>query len=436
MTDKPTKRPIRLTKAQVDKLQPREKPYFVYDKDLKGFSVRVSPTGTKTWQFEYRPYPGGRGVAMRRMSLGNTTKMTPEKARKEAETNLAKVRLRENPAQDRIEKRKEMRVSALIDLYEREGCVVQRGERQGEPMKPRTKAYTLARLRHHAVPLLGKKLITEVATRDTEKMFRDIEAGKTARDEVVDGRRVIVRGGPGAARKVFRDLSAVFTFAVGEQLVPDNPCKNARVSKTDKKRERYLKPDELTRLGKAFDTLEEQGINPKALNIARLWALTGCRRDEIAGLKWSEVDFEYACLSLEDSKTGKSHRPLASAALMLLSSIPKEAGSPYVFPATSGTGFFQGTKRIWPKVVELAKLPGVTPHTLRHTMGSTAISSDLTMAMTGAILGHSNMSSTQRYAHVQNDPARRAAERAVSTIAAALEGKETVRPTPIRRGGR
>jgi hypothetical protein len=101
-----------------------------------------------------------------------------------------------------------------------------------------------------------------------------------------------------------------------------------------------------------------------------------------------------------------------------------------VFPAERGDGCFQGMKRVWSKAIEKAKLEGVTPHTLRHTMGSTAISSGEALALTGAILGHANPRSTAIYAHVQTDPSRRAANRVTKKIAAALAGQ---RQTTLRR---
>ncbi len=433
----PDKRTRTLTKQEIEGLSPSAKPFFVFDDKLTGFSVRVSPSGSMTWYVEYRPYPGGRGVRVRRMSLGSTDKMTPAEARKEAKEILAAATRGENPAQERIEKRNEMTVAELIDRYEKDGCYILRGKRQGEPMKPKTKAYTLARLRNHALPTIGRLPVSEVSPADIKKMWDAIASGRTAKDEKGDGGgRTIVRGGPGAARKVARDVSALFTFAIFDGYAKSNPCENAKISKTDNQRKRYLTLDEIGRLGRALESLEQQGVNPKALNIARLWALTGCRRDEIAGLKWSEVDLEHSCLSLEDSKTGKSQRPLAASAAALLASLPKEPDSPYVFPATTGKGHFQGTKRIWPRVIELAELPGVTPHTLRHTMGSSAVSVGETLAMTGAILGHANMRSTTRYAHVQSDPAARATERAAGPIAAALEGKPKAEGCQVLNPGR
>lgn len=221
-------------------------------------------------------------------------------------------------------------------------------------------------------------------------------------------------GGDGAARKAVRDLSAVFSFAV--------------------RRERFLTLDEVSRLGAAFDAFEAAGTNKKAVTIVRLWALTGCRRDEIAGLRWSELDLERGMLVLADTKTGKSIRPLGAAAIALLEAIARDPESDFVFPAERGNGHYQGAKQLWPKVILKACLPGVTPHTLRHTMGSTAVSFGEALALTGAILGHANPRSTAIYAHVQYDPSRRAADRVTKRIADALAGNyETGADQPSSR---
>jgi integrase len=274
------------------------------------------------------------------------------------------------------------------------------------------------------VPLLGARRAPEINPGDIERFVADVAAGKTAKDEKIDYRkRIIVRGGAGVARKVVRDLSAVFSFALRREIVKRNPCATAAVRKTDNRRERFLTLEEVARLGVALDELEAEGVNVKAINIARLWALTGCRRNEIAGLRWSEVSLDDGLLVLEDSKTGKSTRPLGGAAVALLKSIDKTDESEFVFPAERGDGHFQGIKSTWSKAIKKAQLPGVTPHTLRHTIGSTATSTGEALALTGAILGHANPRSTAIYAHVQIDPSRQAAERVSGKIAAALAGK-------------
>lgn len=414
---------VALTKRVVDAAKKRGARYHLWDKELSGFALRVEPSGVKSYVIKYRGDGGGRSATQHWFIIGRHGPLTPDKARKIAKAKLGAVAAGADPASELRAKRREMTMSALIDLYEKEGCVIQRGKRQGEQMKPKTKAYTLARLRHHVVPLLGTRRAPDINPGDIERFVSDVTAGKTAKDEKVGPRkRIIVRGGPGAARKVVRDLSAVFSFALRSEIMQRNPCETAAVRKTDNRNERFLTLEEVTHLGAALDGLEAEGVNVKAVNIARLWALTGCRREEIAGLRWSEVCTEEGVLVLCDSKTGKSLRPLGAAAIALLKSIDSTDDSDFVFPAERGDGYYQGTKSIWMKAIAKAELPGVTPHTLRHTMGSTAISTGEALSLTGAILGHSNPRSTAIYAHVQTDPSRRAAERVSAKIAAALSG--------------
>lgn len=414
---------IKLTKKLIDTIPACDRDRFIWDSELKGFGVRVWPSGRKTFVAKYR-IGGGRNGATRRFTIGTYGTLTVEEARTAARKVLSAASQGADPAGQRQAKRREMTVEALIDLY---------GEKGTDHLKDRNRRWMLARLRHHVVPLLGRKKITEVRVADVEQFMRDVKAGKTAKDEKTGPRtRVIVRGGEGAATKGVRDLSAVFTFAVRHELVPSNPC--APVKKpADGKRHRFLTLEEIKRLGEALDALQGEGASPKAIAIMRLWALTGCRRDEIAGLRWAEVDFDHACLRLSSTKTGRSVRPLAGAALALLQSLAREPGSPFVFPSEDRSTFYQGTKRFWPKVVSRAGLSGATPHTLRHTIGSASVSAGETLAMTGALLGHADNRSTSIYAHMQQDPARRAADRVVGPIAMALGVKSGGEVVEIKR---
>jgi integrase len=388
---------LSLTKRTVDAAHPADKRYYIWDSDLRGFGLRIEPSGIKTFVTKYRVNGGGRNAPQRIQTVGRYGTLTPEEARKKAKVILGSVAAGADPAGDLAARRREMTMAALIDFYETHGCVVQRGKRIGEPMKPLT------------------------TSGDIERFAADVLAGKTAKNEKIGPRkRIIVKGGPGASRKVVRDLSAVFSFAKRTEIVERNPVENAAVRKTDGQKTRFLTLEEVGRLGSALDQLESEGTNVKAINIARLWALTGCRRNEIAGLKWDEVDFDNGLLVLEDSKTGQSMRPLGTAALTLLQQIDRDEDSEYVFPADTGEGHFQGTKTPWARAIRIAQLPGVTPHTLRHTIGSTAISTGEAIALTGAILGHSNPRSTAIYAHIQHEPSRKAANRVSKKIAAAL----------------
>mgnify|MGYP000432107421 CR=1 FL=1 len=401
----------KLTKRMIDAIKTSQGDCFLWDSELAGFGLRLRAGGTKTFIAQYRA-GGGRSGLTRRFTIGRYGTLTVEEARLEARKVLLAAAQGQDPAGNRRTKRKEMRVSEMIDYFAKTGT---------EHLKERNRRYMLARLQHHVVPILGRRKISEVRIGDVEQMMRDVKAGKTAKDEKTGPRaRVIVRGGAGAATKAVRDLSAVYSFAIRQEWVKYNPC--APVKKpADQRRSRFLSLDEVQRFGAALSQLEGKGANHKAIAIMRLWALTGCRRDEIACLKWSEIDFERACLVLEDSKTGRSVRPLASAAVSILNAQTPVDRSAFVFPSDDDAEvFYQGTKRYWVKAVKLAKLPGVTPHTLRHTIGSAAVSTGETLAMTGALLGHASQQATSIYAHMQQDPARRAADRVVAPIAIAL----------------
>ncbi len=400
---------MKLTKSLIDAQLPAEREYFVWDSDLKGFALRVSPNGLKSFFAQYR-VGGGRSGQTRRYAIGRFGALTLEEARREAKALLGAVALGRDPSGERSSLRQDITMSQLIDQYDAEGTA---------HLKPREKKQRLARLRHHVRPLLGTRRANTVRVADIEQMMRDIAKGKTRVDVKVGPRqRIIVRGGDGAAAKAVSDLSAMFAYAVRIELLETNTCSPVRKPPV-RRRKRFLTLQELNSLGDAIQKLRASGINPKAMDITLLWVLTGCRRNEIAALLWTEVDFEASCLRLGDSKTGASRRSLAAPAAAILRRIVR-GSSPFVFPSERGESFYQGTKKVWPKLIELAGLPGVTPHTLRHTVGSAAVSSGETLAMTGALLGHTDHRSTSIYAHMQEHPAKAAADRVMAPIAAAI----------------
>ncbi|WP_174301974.1 site-specific integrase [Caulobacter sp. S45] len=410
---------LRLIKSEIDKLPGVDKLTYFNDPDVPGFWLRQTPTGARAWGVDFR-VGSGRRATKGRITIASFGKLTPDQARREAKRLIAEAALGTDPAAKKAERKQLLTMAELVDLYEAEGCYVQRGKRQGQPMKPLTKKYTVSRIRHHVVPLLGRLKAKELSVTDVERFFRAVEAGETASDTKKGPRcRVTVTGGNGAARKVFGDLSAMCSFAVRREIMTENPCFKANVQRTGPTKERFLSIDEIERLVAAVETLVEAGANPKALKIILLWLFTGARRNEIAGLKWSEVRLNASKpeLQLEDSKTGKSWRPMVDEVFQILQSTEREPDSEYVFPAERGASFYQGVQGVWEKAIKATGLEDVTPHTLRHTMGSHAVSVGLSLPLTGAILGHTNPRSTQRYAHIQRDPVQEAATRAVAAFA-------------------
>lgn len=399
----------KLTQSVVAGAGPRLVRYELWDPELRGFGLRIEPSGTKTFIVRYRANGGGRRAPRRYLTVGRYGVITAEEARKQARVALGSVSRGDDPATDRMRRRKEITVEDLVRMYEAEGA---------RHLKTRTRLYTVNRLQHHVVPILGGKKVSEVSVGDVERFVRLVSEGQTA-CSVGSGRsRRIVRGGRGAAAKSVRDLSALFSFAARQEIIAFNPCSAAK-KPVDGKRERYLSMSELQRLGMALSLLESEGAHPKALAATRLLAMTGCRRDEIAALKWTEVDFENRLLVLQKSKTGRSIRPLAAEALALLAGLPRY-NSPFVFPADRGGRHFQGLRYFWAKLIQRAELPGVTPHTLRHTVGSVAASAGESLMMVGALLGHASYRSSSIYAHLQRGPVLDVAQRVSSRLAMAM----------------
>ncbi|HVV27366.1 MAG TPA: tyrosine-type recombinase/integrase [Rhizomicrobium sp.] len=411
----------KITKRLVDSLPRKTHRYVLYDTEVKGFGVRVTPSGLATYIVEYRPDGGGRNVIKKRMSIGRVGEITPEQARDIARDRLGEVRHGNDPLADRQTKRRELNIIGLIEQWNEENPP---GRRTGKPMEPRTKANTLARLRHHVVPILGRKRVSDVTVDDVNDFIRRVTKGETARSAVSAKKRgrIKVRGGQGAARKVAADLSLIFGYAIEKRIVSINPVAAARKPPPGKRYD-FLSVEEFAAMGKALTELEAEGVNPTGINVLRLLLLTGARPSEIESLRWSEVDQQGRCLRLAHSKTGYSVRPLSPPALDLINAQPRRLKSPFVFPASRGEGHFIGSKKIWEQARERAGLPHRVRYHARHAIASIALSEGIDVASVAAMMGHKGPRTTLAiYAHVIDSRAAQAADSIGAKIAAALNG--------------
>ena len=250
--------------------------------------------------------------------------------------------------------------------------------------------------------------------------MRDVAAGKTAVDEKTGYRgRAIVTGGRGAATETVVLLSSMLTFAAKRRLRPDNPALGVQLFKRGR-RERFLSPAELGKLGETLGEMEAEGANGTALAALRLLMLTGCRKSEILTLRWEWIDFERACLRLPDTKTGARVIPLGAPALQILADLPR-AGA-FVLPAERGAdGHFVGLQKFWTRARTGAGLPDVRLHDFRHSFASVGVASGDSLYIVGKLLGHAKAETSQRYAHLADDPLRAAADRIAGAIASAMK---------------
>jgi integrase len=410
----------KLTKRVVDAAN---MPGFIWDEELKGFGLRVTP-GRRDDSGEAQPsksyfvfYRAGRGrnAPQHRITIGkHGSPWTPELARIEAKRLLGSAAGGEDPAKVRKAEARAMTLAALCELYLAEGT----GHK-----KPATLKADRGRIKNHIVPTLGKLRIDQIAREHVERMVRDVTAGKTAA-EAPEKRPVgkLAQGGRGTAAQALAVLGAVMSFACERGLRDDNPC--ARVKKPPTQHmERFLSEQEIARLGKALDAEAKATGNPYPAAAIRLLLLTGCRRSEILGLRWEWIDLGRALIHLPDSKTGRKPVYLNPPALDVLANLPRQHGNPHVICGHLDGAAYVGLDKVWSRVRKAAALPDVRLHDLRHSFASIGAAGGNSLPILGALLGHRHTATTQRYAHLSADPVRAAGDAIAQRIAAALGGK-------------
>ena len=429
----------RITKRFVEAAEVRDKDYIICDDDLPGFAVRVLPSGKRFYLIQYRV-----GARFRRMSLGRHGVLTAEQARRQAFTLLAAVKNGEDPAGERREARRAATVAELAERFDREHIAIR--------LKPGTAREYRRNLRRFILPALGRLKVAEVTRADIARFHHDL------------------RHIPYQANRNLEVISKMFTLAELWGLRPDgsNPRRHIR-KYPEEKRERYLSPTELAALGEALALAEQEGVEDVyAIAAIRLLIFTGCRLNEIMTLKWEHVDFTSAGLRLSDSKTGARVVHLGAPALDLLRRIPRRPRNPWVIcgrkPGERRTDLqppwqrhrLRATVRLWARAdgtdaaelvahlerrlgreptygecmmaaarqgLELpAGLTDVRIHDLRHSFASGAVALGESLPMIGKLLGHTQVQTTARYAHLAADPVKAAAERVSGTIATMLGG--------------
>lgn len=409
----------KITKRAVDALQPSKvQDVFIWDSELRGFGVRVKPSGVKTFLIQYRNVEG----RTRRLVLGQYGALTPENARDLARDKLAGVAKGEDPSAERHAVRAGMSVSEVCDWYLEEAEAGRILGRNRRPIKGSTLKMDRSRIETHIKPLLGARLVSGLTLRDIEGMQADIAAGKSARGRKA-GRGGRSTGGQGVASRTVGTLRGLLGHAARLNVVGRNPAEGVRQLAVER-RQRRLSDDELRTLGKTMKELAAKGEHPTGLAAIRLMLLSGFRRMEVLGLHGAWANRQDHSVRFPDTKSGAQVRVLGEAAFSCIGAASGREGSPFVFPADWGDGHFIGVVRVLDRVCAAAKLKDVTPHVLRHTFASVAGDlgfSELTIA---GLLGHSARGVTQGYVHLDTALVV-AADRVAAHIAELLDGAAT-----------
>ena len=395
----------RLTDPMVKTLPcPAKGSVVVWEKLVKGFGVCVTAAGSKSFLVNYRRR--GDGI-QRRFTIGSYPDWSVGAAREEAKRLKRAIDGGADPIGDLRTHRAAPTVNDLCDRFIAEYLPRRRASTQ--------RSY-LQHIEAEIRPVLGRMKVAAVSFADVDALHRSISK----------------RGVPYRANRTLATLSAMFSMAVKWKLRADNPCKGIERNQEHKRR-RYLSSGELARLSKALNGYSDQ----QSADIIRLLLLTGARRSEALQAKFDDFDLETGKWSKPGATTKQKtlHEvPLSDAALKLLldlrGRVPKSVE--WVFPATDGS-HRKDVKDAWAAICRDAGIKGARLHDLRHTYVSVLASAGLSLPIIGAMLGHTQANTTQRYAHLFDDPLRAAADRA----AAVITGKPSaeVVPLPGRRRG-
>ena len=381
----------KLTKRIVDAAEIKEAEHFIWDDELPGFGLRVLASGRKRYVVQYRA-----GRRSRRISLGPATVLTCEQARNRAITIIAATKNGEDPAARRDADRRAITVKELADRFDREHIALR--------LKPSTAKGYRRMLERVIVPALGRHRVTEVTRADVAKIHHDL------------------RHIPYDANRSLEIISKMFNLAEMWGLRPDGSNPRKHIKKyPEEKRERFLSPAELRCVGEVLRDMEEERIElPFSIAAIRLLMLTGCRLGEIMTLQWEHVDIAGKALRLPDSKTGAKVVHLGQPAVDVLEELDHIEGNPWVIVGTKPGARLTDLQPFWQRVRARAGLKDVRIHDLRHTFASTAVASGQGLPMIGKLLGHTQVQTTARYAHLAADPVKAAADQVASSIAASL----------------
>lgn len=410
----------KITKRSVESAPVEAADYIIWDDELSGFGVRIFASGKRSYIIQYRTQ--GRS---RRFTIGAHGIWTPELARREARAQLGRVARGEDPAEERQLDHRAMTVKELCSLYLADleaGLIL--GKR-GRPKKQSTIGTDTGRIKRHIIPLLGRHRVKDLSKADINKAMKDIMAGKTAmsvKTEKLRG-KAIVRGGTGTATRTIGLLGGILTYATEAGIIKANPAHGIRKPK-DNVRDRRLSEAEYRALGQILRKVEAEEQYVMAVEIIRQLALTGCRRNEMVSLQWSEVDADASCLRLADSKEGKSIRPVGLPVIEYLQGRNASAYGSYVFPGHGDDNAFGAFANHWDKIFAGTQFEDVTPHVLRHSFASIANDLGFTEISIAALMGHAKGTVTSKYVHTLDTALVMAADTIAGYIEGLLDGIE------------
>jgi integrase len=326
---------------------------ILWDAEVRGFCARRQFSDVVTYSVIFRNREGRQHW----FKLGRHPILTPHLARQEAIRVLRAVTLGEDPSAERKALRTGLTVAELCDEYS--------ARENGK--KPITIKSDRSRIKVHIKPKLGKLRVASITSEMVEDFMHSLSVGS-------QGRTVGL-------------LGAIFSYAVKHKIVAVNPCVGVE-KPAEVKRNRRLSDVEYVQLGAAL----KGGI---VSDIFLLLAVTGFRSSEVKNLRWAECDLERNIVTLEDTKTGVSVRPLSNVAIEIIK-CQKQSDAPYVFAHDRGMSV-NNISHYWRK---LGMAKDITPHVMRHSFASLGADLGLADSTIAGLIGHKQQSMTSRYLHL------------------------------------
>jgi len=340
-------------------------------------AVRVTAAGARAWVYRYRHL--GRSITL---TIGDPKNWKAAAARTEAKRLAQLVDQGRDPQGERRAQREAPTMHDLADAYLEEYA----------PRK-RTAAQDRRMIETIIKPELGARKVMEIKSRDIEQLHYRLTTRGT--------RTGHGRGAPYVANRTIALLSKMFSWAKHR----DNPARGIDRN-VEHKRKRYLKPDELARLTAALAAHPDQAI----ADALRMLLLTGARKSEVLGARFAQFEGDVWTKLASETKQKREHEVSVSKPVQEIIARRRAATTgAYLFPGR-GTDHVTEIKRAWAAICKAADLRNFRIHDLRHSAASFMVSNGATLPLIGAILGHSQASTTQRYAHLLRDPQKAAVE--------------------------
>lgn len=369
------------------------------DARLRGLQLERMQTGQARWRLRYT-MPGERQRQC--LTLGDANVLTLAQARGLATQALQQIALGNDPQKEKAAARAVPRFDEFIR----------------EQYMPHVETYKASPqtdwslLKNHLLPRFAKRYMDEITRQDIVKMLHDRQAEGAA---------------PGSVNRLLIMMRYIFNLAIRWEVpgIKTNPCRGIEQLKVNNKFERYLSPEEGERLYQAVCASD----NPMLRFIVPMLLLTGARRSEVLNARWQDFDVDRRTWRIPKTKSGfVRHVPLSDGALNVLQIVPRLPECEYVFANPQTGKPYHSVYTAWHTARKAAGLSDVRMHDLRHTHASYLVNAGRTLYEVQKILGHTQVKTTQRYAHLSHDTLVDAANAASRAAGPILAGATTPAP--------